>query len=191
VTLDHLTVTPARGGTSSGATGAQIYQAEAGALAGTAKVASGYSQANGSVVTGVGGGAANSLTFTVQARTAGTYGMTVRYANNQGIIANHYNPDLMTAPADISVNGGPTFHVNFANTFDWNQFWNLTVPVRLHSGTNTIKFIANPQYNWDSTTIGYIYSGSDVGDPLRSQTAPNIDQITLAPFQAKATGAMP
>ncbi len=194
VTLDKLTVTPVTGGSSgttrggsSGATGAQTYQAEDGALAGTAKVASGYSQANGSVVTGVGGGAANSLTFTVQARTAGTYGMTVRYANNQGIIANHYNPDLMTAPADISVNGGPTFHVNFANTFDWNQFWNLTVPVRLHAGTNTIKFIANPQYNWDSTTIGYIYSGSDVGDPLRSQTAPNIDQVTLAPFQAKAS----
>jgi Concanavalin A-like lectin/glucanases superfamily len=190
VTLDKLTVTSVTGG-SSGATGARTYQAEDGALAGTAKVATGYSQANGSVVTGVGGGAANSLTFTVQAPAAGTYGMTVRYANNQGIIANHYNPDLMTAPADISVNGGPTFHVNFANTFDWNQFWNLTVPVRLHAGANTIKFIANPQYNWDSTTIGYIYSGSDVGDPLRSQTAPNIDQITLAPFQAKATGTMP
>ena len=57
--------------------------------------------------------------------------MTVRFANNQQLIANHYNPDLMTAPADISVNGAPTFHVNFANTFDWNQFWNLTIPVRL------------------------------------------------------------
>jgi hypothetical protein len=28
-----------------------------------------------------------------------------------------------------------------------------------------------------------IYSGSDVGTPLRSNTAPNIDQITLAPAQ--------
>jgi hypothetical protein len=205
VTLDKLTVTPVTGGSSgasgasgtggssgiSGAAGARTYQAEDAVLAGTAKVASGYSQANGSVVTGVGGGTANSLTFTVQAPTAGTYGMTVRYANDQGIIANHYNPDLFTAPADISVNGGRTFHVNFASTFDWNQFWNLTVPVRLHAGANTMKFIANPQYNWDSTTIGYIYSGSDVGDPLRSETAPNIDQITLAPFQAKATGTVP
>jgi hypothetical protein len=32
-----------------------------------------------------------------------------------------YAPVVMTAPADISVNGAPTFHVNFANTFDWNQ----------------------------------------------------------------------
>ena len=185
VALDKLTVTPAAAGGTGGAGAPHTYQAEDAALAGTAKVATGYSQANGSVVTGVGGGPANSLTFTVKAASAGTYGMTVRYANNQGIIANHYNPDLMTAPADISVNGGPTFHVNFANTFDWNQFWNLTIPVRLRAGTNTIKFIANPQYNWDSTTIGTIYSGSDIGDPLRSQTAPNIDQITLAPFETR------
>ena len=47
-------------------------------------------------------------------------------------------------------------------------------------GLNTIRFIANPQYNYDSTTIGVIYSGSGVGQPLRSETAPNIDQITLA-----------
>jgi hypothetical protein len=183
VRLDTLTVTP-----SSGQQAVRTYQAADGVLAGTAKVVTGYSQASGGtdggVVTGVGGGPANSLTLTVHAPTAGPYAMTVRYANNQGIIANHYNPDLMTAPADISVNGGPTFHVNFANTFDWNQFWKLTIPVRLHAGANTIRFIANPQYNWDSTTIGAIYSGSDIGDPLRSETAPNLDQITLAPFQS-------
>jgi hypothetical protein len=109
--------------------------------------------------------------------------MTVRYANNQGIIANHYNPDLMTAPADISVNGGPSVHFNFANTFDWNQFWSVTIPVTLRPGANTIRFTANQQYNYDGTTAGVIYSGSDVGDPLRSDTAPNIDQIRLAPFQ--------
>lgn len=57
--------------------------------------------------------------------------------------------------------------------------------MRLRPGANTIRFIANPQYNWDSTTIGVIYSGSDIGEPLRSQTAPNIDQITLAPLQIR------
>jgi hypothetical protein len=91
----------------------------------------------------------------------------------------------MTAPADISVNGAPTFHVNCANTFDWNQFEYVTIPVTLHPGANTIKFIANPQYNYDGKTIGVIYSGSDIGQPLRSDTAPNIDEITLAPFQLR------
>jgi hypothetical protein len=136
------------------------------------------------VVTGTGDGPANSLTLTVHAPAAGTYAMTVRFANNQQIVANHYNPDLMTAPADISVDGGSTFHVNFASTFSWNQFWNLTIPVTLRPGANTIRFIANPQYDYDSTTVGVIYSGDGIGQPLRSGTAPNIDQITLAPFRA-------
>jgi hypothetical protein len=186
VTLDKLTVTPVDAASPATAPDVTTYQAENGALTGTAKVDDSYSQANGGVVTGVGNGPANSLTFTVHAPVAGTYGMTVRFANNQQVVATHYNPDLMTAPADISVNGGPTFHVNFANTFDWNQFWNLTIPVKLRPGTNTIKFIANPQYNYDSTTIGVIYSGSSgVGQDLRSSTAPNIDQITLAPLQLR------
>jgi len=179
VTLDNLTVTPVSA--TPGAVG--TYQAQDAAMTGTAHVDNSYSQANGGVVTGISDGPANALTFTVHAPAPGTYGMTVRFANNQQVVANHYNPDLMTAPADISVNGAPTFHVNFANTFDWNQFWNLTIPVRLRAGTNTIKFIANPQYNWDSTTIGVIYSGQGIGQDLRSDTAPNIDQITVAPFQ--------
>jgi hypothetical protein len=62
------------------------------------------------------------------------------------------------------------------HTFDWNQLWNLTIPVRLQAGSNTMKFIANPQYNWDSTSIGVIYSGQ------------GIDQITLAPFQLRHRG---
>jgi hypothetical protein len=189
VTLDRLTVTPVAATNPATAPDVTTYQAENGALAGTATVSNSYSQANGGVVTGIGSGPANSLTMTVHAPVAGTYGMTVRFANNQQVVATHYNPDLMTAPADISVNGAPTFHVNFANTFDWNQFWNLTIPVKLRAGANTIKFIANPQYNYDSTTIGVIYSGSSgVGQPLRSETAPNIDQITLAPFQLRIPG---
>ncbi|MBO0770005.1 MAG: carbohydrate-binding protein [Actinobacteria bacterium] len=176
LTLDKLTVSPAQAGTST-------YQAENGTLTGTAKTDNSYSQANGGVVTGISDGAANSLTFHVTAPAAGTYGMTVRYASDEGIAATHYNPDLMTAPADISVDGRPTFHFNFSNTFSWNQFSTVTIPVNLQAGDNTIKFIANQQYNWDGKTVGVIYSGDDIGSPLRSDTAPNIDQITLAPFE--------
>jgi hypothetical protein len=182
----RLTVTPVGADSPSVSPYATTYQAEDGTVTGTAHVDNSYSQANGGVVTGISGGAANSLTLTVHAPTSGLYGMTVRFANNQQIVATHYNPDLMTAPADISINGGPTFHVNFASTFSFNQFWNLTIPVRLHRGSNTITFIANQQYNYDSTTIGVIYSGDGIGQPLRSDTAPNIDQITLAPFQLQA-----
>ena len=185
--LDKLTVTPLAAAGAAAAANVVTYQAEDGTLAGTAKVDSSYSQAHGGVVTGISDGPANSLTLAVHAPVRGTYGMTVRFANNQQVVANHYNPDLMTAPADISVNGGPSFHVNFASTFSWNQFWNLTIPVRLRPGANTIRFTANPQYNYDGKTIGVIYSGSGIGQPLRSDTAPNIDQVTLAPFQLSGT----
>ena len=68
VTLDKLTVTPVGGAQP----GVSTYQAEDGTLAGTAKVDNSYGQANGGVVTGIGGGPANSLTFTVHARPAAT-----------------------------------------------------------------------------------------------------------------------
>jgi hypothetical protein len=139
------------------------------------------------VVTGVGNGPANALALTVQAPKAGSYAMTVRFANDTELEPTHYNPDLMTAPADISVNGGPTAHFNFANTFSWNQFWDVTIPVVLERGTNTIRFIANQQYSYDGHTVGVIYSGSNgVGAALRASTAPNIDQIALAPRQVAA-----
>jgi hypothetical protein len=189
VTLDKLTVTPLAATSPAGSANVTTYQAEDGAMTGTAHADTSYSHAHGGVVTGIGNGSANSLTLTVHAPVAGRYAMTVRFANNQQVVATHYNPDLMTAPADISVNGAPTFHVNFASTFSWNQFWNLTIPVTLRPGTNTITFIANQQYNYDGTTIGVIYSGSSgVGQPLRSSSAPNIDQVTLAPLQIRAPG---
>jgi hypothetical protein len=184
--LDKLTVTPLAAASAARAN-VVTYQAEDGTLAGTARVDGSYSQAHGGVVTGISDGPANSLTLAVHVPVRGSYGMTVRFANNQQVVANHYNPDLMTAPADISINGGPSFHVNFASTFSWNQFWNLTIPVRLRPGANTIRFIADPQYNYDGQTIGVIYSGSGIGQPLRSDTAPDIDQITLAPFQLPGT----
>ena len=181
--LDRLTVAPVPAGDPAVAAQTVTYQAEDGTLTGTAHVDSSYSRAAGGVVTGVGGGPANALTLTVRAPRAGTYAATVRFANAEQVAANHYNPDLETAPADISVNGGPTVHVNFANTFHWNQFWTLTIPLRLRGGGNTIKIIANPQYNYDGTTVGVVYSGIGVGAQLRSDTAPNLDQITLAPVQ--------
>jgi hypothetical protein len=36
--------------------------------------------------------------------------------------------------------------------------------------------------------IGVIYSGQGIGQDLRSSTAPNIDQITLAPLQLRLPG---
>ncbi|WP_217241134.1 RICIN domain-containing protein [Streptomyces sp. AC555_RSS877] len=183
LSLDDLAVTPFSA-TSAVTTGNVVtYQAENGTLTGTAAVDTTYSQANGGVVKGIGDGTANSLTLDVDAPSAGTYAMTMRYANAEELPSNHYNPDLYAEHADVSVNGGSPTRVNFASTLHWNQFQNHTVPVTLTKGANTVKFTASQLYNWDGTTIGVVYSGggSDIGQPMRSSSAPHLDQVSFAP----------
>ncbi|MDX2556500.1 RICIN domain-containing protein [Streptomyces stelliscabiei] len=181
--LDNLAVTPFSA-TSVVTTGNVVtYQAENGTLTGTAQTDTSYSQANGGVVKGIGDGTANSLTLDVNAPSAGTYAMTMRYANNEELPSNHYNPDLYAEHADVSVNGGNPTRVNFASTLHWNQFQNYTVPVTLTKGANTVRFTASQLFDWDGTTIGKVYSGggSDIGQPMRSSSAPHLDQVSFAP----------
>ncbi|MFM9452087.1 RICIN domain-containing protein [Streptomyces europaeiscabiei] len=181
--LDRLAVTPFSA-TDAVTTGNVVtYQAENGTLTGTAAADTTYSQANGGVVKGIGNGTANSLTLNVNAPEAGTYAMTMRYANAEELPSNHYNPDLYAQHADVSVNGGSAKRVNFASTLHWNQFHDYTVPVTLTKGTNAVKFTASQLYNWDGTTIGVVYSGGggDIGEPMRSSSAPHLDEISFAP----------
>jgi hypothetical protein len=157
------------------------YQAESAQRAGTAEVAS-LSQADGgAAVTGVGGrpGNANTLTFTVRADAAGTYAMRVRYSNPEQSPATHYNPDPLARHADITVNGGEAQRVSFPHTFHENNFWELTVPVRLKKGTNTIAFASEELPNFDGDSYA---SDTWPGILLRSQYAPVIDKITIAPY---------
>ncbi|PBC70373.1 carbohydrate-binding protein with CBM35 doain [Streptomyces sp. TLI_235] len=181
--LDDLAVTPFSATDPVTIGNVVTYQAENGTLTGTAAVDNTYSQANGGVVTGIGNGTANSLTLDVNAPTAGTYAMTMRYTNNEELPSNHYNPDLYAEHADVSVNGGTATRVNFASTLHWNQLQNYTVPITLTKGANTVKFTASQLYNWDGTTIGVVHSGggSDIGQPMRSSSAPHLDQISIAP----------
>ena len=144
----------------------------------------GFNQADGGVVTGIGDGLANSPTLAVKVPSAGTYAISMRYANDQELTATRYNPDVMTQQADISVNGATSTHVNFANTYNWNQFRNLTVPVTLRRGTNTLTFNASQLFNFEGRTVGVITTGSSgVGAPLRSSSAPNLDRVSVTPFQ--------
>jgi hypothetical protein len=156
------------------------YQAETATRAGTAAVTA-YSLADGGkAVTGVGGapGNANTLTFDVTARAAGTYALTVRYSNPEQSPASHYNPDPIARPADIAVNGGPKRRVLFPHTFHANNFWNLTIPVRLRAGHNTVRFSAEELPDFDGTT----YISDRYTEPLRSRYAPVIDRIGITPF---------
>ncbi|TDC79388.1 cellulosome enzyme [Micromonospora sp. KC606] len=156
------------------------YEAEDATLAGTA-TATAYSLASGGkAVTDVGGepGNGNTLAFTVQAPATGTYALTVRYSNPEQAPATHYNPDPLARPADISINGGPDRRVLFPHTFHANNFWYLTIPVRLHAGTNTIRFAAQELPDFDGGT----YISDRYTEPLRSRYAPIVDKIGITPF---------
>ncbi|GAA2137800.1 hypothetical protein GCM10009802_47040 [Streptomyces synnematoformans] len=177
--VDHLAVTP-----GTGALPAREYQAEDAELTGTA-AAAGFSLADGGrAVRGVGGepGNGNTAVFHVTADAAGLYAMRVRYANPEQSEATHYNPDPLVRHADVSVNGGEARRVTFPHSFHENNFWELTVPVRLDPGENTIAFRSEELPNFDGESYA---SDTWPGILLRSPYAPVLDRITLAPFAAE------
>jgi hypothetical protein len=163
------------------------YEAEAAQVAGTAKPVPLSLASGGNAVTGVGGepGNGNTLTFTVRAGWTGTYAMRVRYSNPEQSPATHYNPDPLARHADISVNGGDAQRVLFPHSFHENNFWELTVPVKLQAGENTVRLSSEELPNFDGTTYA---SQTFPGVLLRSQSAPLIDKITLAPFSTRPRG---
>lgn len=155
--LDVLTVTPA----TDGARPVQSIEAEAGSnvLAGAARHEVSFSASGGQQVTFVGNGAANTLTIPdVEVVDGGQYMLVVHYANNERGVGGAFGHNIITRPAYISVNDGPATKVNFRNTWSWENFWSLGVPVRLEPGSNSIT-LSNP-----------------------TSFAPNFDRFELAPL---------
>jgi hypothetical protein len=156
-----------------------VSAAEEGILTGTARV-TGHSYATGGkAVDGIGAGPGNALTLTLTAERAGRHALTIRYSNGEQAPATHYNPDPVCRHADISVNGAAPHRVLFPTTFHFNNFWNLSVPVTLNQGTNTVTFTADELPDFDGHTKNAYGQ--------RSAYAPVIDQVTVTPL---ARGAL-
>lgn len=68
--------------------------------------------------------------FTVQAPSAGTYTMNVRYDNGTGSTSTH----------NVSVNGGTASAISYAPTVNWGRFGWAQQTVTLNAGSNTITF---------------------------------------------------
>ncbi|WP_406110499.1 Ig-like domain-containing protein [Streptomyces sp. NBC_01003] len=174
--LDRLTVTPTEGTLTP-----RTYEAQDAALAGSATLTPLSHATDGTVITGIGGdpGNGNTATFTVPADRAGLYALRIRYSNPEQSEATHYNPDPLARHADLSVNGGAARRVGFPHTFHQNNFWELTVPVHLKKGENTLTFRSEELPNFDGTT----YASDTFPDTLlRSRYAPLIDRIAVAPY---------
>ncbi|WP_329272681.1 LamG-like jellyroll fold domain-containing protein [Streptomyces pseudovenezuelae] len=174
--VDRLTVTP-----TEGALKARTYEAQDAVLAGSATLTPLPLATDGTAITGVGGapGNTNTATFTVTADRAGLYALRIRYSNPEQSEATHYNPDPLARHADITVNGGEMRRVGFPHSFHQDNFWELTVPVTLKKGQNTIGFRSEELPNFDGTTYA---SDTFPGVLLRSRYAPLIDRIAVAPY---------
>ncbi|MEV5103969.1 LamG-like jellyroll fold domain-containing protein [Streptomyces massasporeus] len=174
--VDRLTVTP-----TEGALPTRTYEAGDARLAGSAALTPLSLATGGTAITGIGGapGNGNTATFTVTADRDGLYALRIRYSNPEQSEATHYNPDPLARHADISVNGGPARRVGFPHSFHQNNFWELTVPVQLKKGKNTVGFRSEELPNFDGTTYA---SDTFPGVLLRSRYAPLIDRITVAPY---------
>ncbi|MET7730130.1 cellulosome protein [Streptomyces sp. NPDC005402] len=182
-TSDRLIVDRLRIAPSRGLLPATVYAAEEGVLTGAARV-TGYPYATGGkAVDGVGAGPANALTLTVTADRAGRHALTIRYSNGEQPPSTHYNPDPVCRHADISVNGAPAHRVLFPTTFHFNNFWDLSVPVTLRPGRNTLTFTADelPDFAGDTR--------NEFGQ--RSAHAPVIDQVTVTPLAPTEADARP
>ncbi|MGW6548368.1 LamG-like jellyroll fold domain-containing protein [Streptomyces massasporeus] len=174
--VDRLTVTPTEGTLPT-----RTYEAGDARLAGSATLTPLSLATGGTAITGIGGapGNGNTATFTVTADRAGLHALRIRYSNPEQSEATHYNPDPLARHADISVNGGDARRVGFPHSFHQNNFWELTVPVQLKKGENTIGFRSEELPNFDGTTYA---SDTFPGVLLRSRYAPLIDRITVAPY---------
>lgn len=174
--VDRLSVT-----WTEGTLPTRTYEGKSAELAGSAALAPLSLATDGTAITGVGGapGNGNTATFTVTADEAGTHALRIRYSNPEQSPATHYNPDPLVRHADLAVNGGEPKRVTFPHTFHENNFWELTVPVQLKKGQNTITFRSEELPNFDGTTYA---SDTFPGVLLRSRYAPLIDRITVAPY---------
>ncbi|MBD9728085.1 LamG-like jellyroll fold domain-containing protein [Streptomyces caniscabiei] len=174
--VDRVTVTP-----TEGVLPTRTYEGKDAELSGSAALSPLSLATGGTAITGIGGapGNGNTATFTVTADRAGTHALRIRYSNPEQSPATHYNPDPLARHADLTVNGGGTRRVTFPHTFHQNNFWELTVPVRLKKGQNTLTFRSEELPNFDGTTYA---SDTFPGVLLRSRFAPLIDRITVAPY---------
>lgn len=175
-TLRALRVTP----TPSAAP--RHYEAEAAQVAGSARIGAVSLASGGRAVFDIGGapGNGNTLTFpNVTVDKAGTYALTIRFSNDEQSKATHYNPDPLARTARISVNGAKPVLATFPNSFHANNWWEMTVPVTLHAGANSIRIAGEEQPDWDGRSYA---SQTWPGVLLRSAYAPNIDRITVTPM---------
>ncbi|MFJ8545040.1 CBM35 domain-containing protein [Streptomyces sp. NPDC093586] len=141
VTSQHASVRSLDVSGTGSASGTLGYEATTAALTGGARLVDSVYASAGSAVGWLGNSPSSTAEFTVTAPRAGRYLLTIHYAHNDRRDNGHaYNTDIMSRTADVRVGAGTPQKVTFKNTWSWDDYWTLSVPVDLRKGANNITF---------------------------------------------------
>ncbi|MDX3748921.1 CBM35 domain-containing protein [Streptomyces sp. AK08-02] len=121
--------------------GTLSYEGASATLAGGAKLVDSRYASAGSYIGWLGNSAASTAEFTVKAPRSGRYMLVISYAHNERRDNGHsYNTDIMSRTADLTVGTSTPRTVTFKNTWGWDDYWTLGVPVDLKAGSNKVTF---------------------------------------------------
>ncbi|MFF3335243.1 cellulosome protein [Streptomyces sp. NPDC002888] len=121
--------------------GTLSYEGASATLQGGAKLVDSAHASAGSYVGWLGNSADSTAEFAVDAPRSGRYLLVVHYAHNDRRDNGHaYNTDIMSRTADITVGTGDPRKVTFKNTWSWDDYWTVGVPVDLKKGSNKVTF---------------------------------------------------
>ncbi|WP_330285698.1 CBM35 domain-containing protein [Streptomyces sp. NBC_00576] len=121
--------------------GTLSYEGASATLSGGAKLVDSAYASAGSYIGWLGNSAASTAEFTVDAPKSGRYMLVVSYAHNERRDNGHsYNTDIMSRTADLTVGTAAPRKLTFKNTWGWDDYWTLGVPVDLKAGSNKVTF---------------------------------------------------
>ncbi len=123
----------------------------------------------------------NYIEFKVNVKSDGIYNFEIEYSNdepapvmlkdNGATYVHPYNIDLVERYAQIKVNDAEPETVYFRNTFSWDTFRAVNVPLKLKAGDNTVKIYNDNSYHFS---------------PIVNSTAPEISEITVKSLNKSA-----
>ncbi len=125
----------------------------------------------------------NYIEFNVNVKSDGMYNFEIRYSNdepapvmlkdNGDTYVHPYNIDLVERYAQIKINDSEPETVYFRNTFSWDAFRDVNVPLKLKAGDNTVRIYNDNSYHFS---------------PIVNSTAPEISGITVKSLNMSEDG---
>jgi hypothetical protein len=161
--------------------GTTTYEAENAALSGGAASSTGHSGYSGSgFVEGYHFNASANTVFTVNASSAGSRNVTLRYAAGNGSVSS----------LDLFVNGTKSKTLSLAGTGGWSSWGTHVESISLNNGVNTIGFKSNASSN-AVANLDNIYLQPDPTPPPTPTPSPGAFNLTFPANNATGVSTKP